>query len=50
MRQQHKLYMLNKQWNNAFIVVLHFEVTMRPSTMSENSYLIVSSKRPLAPV
>ena len=23
-----------KQWNNAFIVVLHLEVTMRPSTMN----------------
>jgi hypothetical protein len=23
-----------KQWNNAFIVVLHLEVTMMPSTMS----------------
>jgi len=34
-----------KQWNNAFIVVLHLEVTMRPSTMSNFSYLIVSSRR-----
>jgi hypothetical protein len=37
-----------KQWNNAFIVVLHLEVTMRPSTMNNVSYLIVNSRRPLA--
>ena len=39
-----------KQLNNAFIVVLHREVTMRPATMSNCSYLIISSRRPLAPV
>ena len=38
-----------KQWNNAFIVVLHLEVTMMPSTMKSFSYLIVNSRRPLAP-
>jgi hypothetical protein len=38
-----------KQWNNAFIVVLHLEVTMIPSTMKFFSYLIVNSRWPLAP-
>jgi hypothetical protein len=38
-----------KQWNNAFIAVLHLEVTMIPSTMKNFSYLIVNSRQPLAP-
>ena len=34
-----------KQWNNAFIVVLHLEVTMRPSTMSFNAHSEINNKR-----
>jgi len=30
-----------KQWNNAFIVVLHLEVTMRPSTKSKVLILVL---------
>jgi hypothetical protein len=30
-----------KQWNNAFIVVLHLEVTMRPSIKSKVIILVL---------
>ena len=37
-----------KQRNSALIAVLHLKVTLRTSTWSKDSHLIVSSKRPLA--
>jgi hypothetical protein len=39
-----------KQWNNAFIVVLHLEVTMRPSTITLTDALHIYIHIPHAPV
>jgi hypothetical protein len=39
-----------KQWYNAFIVVLHLEVTMRPSTITLTDALHIYIHIPHAPV
>jgi hypothetical protein len=39
-----------KQWNNAFIVVLHLEVTMRPSTITLTHALHIYIHIPYVPV
>ena len=36
----------SKQRNNTLIVVLHFKVTLRPSTQSKNLHLTVSKTAP----
>jgi hypothetical protein len=39
--KSHSIQGNTKQWNNAFIVVLHLEVTMRPSIKSKVIILVL---------
>jgi hypothetical protein len=39
--KSHSIQGNKKKWNNAFIVVLHLEVTMRPSTKSKVLILVL---------